>query len=235
MFTNCITKFAFATKTGQSPSNPHKTNQDAWITVPHFCGLKYCHFFAVADGHGQWGREVSSQLKVRLQQYIEADLRYIFTKYHDELQQQQKNTELNTDECCIAFNNAFLNCNEELFNSQLDIRFSGSTCVSIMTLGQKLFCVNVGDSRAIVCKIVDDKLKTQAVSRDQKPCQADEAARIIQCGGRVDSFRDQNRQPIGPLRVWLKNEDIPGLAMTRSFGDEVASRVGVTCEPGKLI
>jgi hypothetical protein len=52
MYTNCITKFAFATKTGQSPSNPHKTNQDAWITVPHFCGLKYCHFFAVADGHG---------------------------------------------------------------------------------------------------------------------------------------------------------------------------------------
>jgi hypothetical protein len=33
--------------------------------------------------------------------------------------------------------------------------------------------------------------------------------------------------------VWLKNEDIPGLAMTRSFGDEVASRVGVTAEPGK--
>jgi hypothetical protein len=32
----------------------------------------------------------------------------------------------------------------------------------------------------------------------------------------------------------LKNEDIPGLAMTRSFGDEVASRVGVTAEPGKL-
>jgi hypothetical protein len=32
----------------------------------------------------------------------------------------------------------------------------------------------------------------------------------------------------------LKNEDIPGLAMTRSFGDEVASRVGVTAEPGKF-
>ena len=52
-------------------------------------------------------------------------------------------------------------------------------------------------------------------------------------GGRVDSFRDQDNNPIGPLRVWLKNEDIPGLAMTRSFGDEVASRVGVICEPGK--
>ena len=56
-----------------------------------------------------------------------------------------------------------------------------------------------------------------------------------QCGGRVDSFRDHNNNAIGPLRVWLKNEDIPGLAMTRSFGDEVAARVGVICEPGKFL
>lgn len=37
------------------------------------------------------------------------------------------------------------------------------------------------------------------------------------------------------MRVWLKTDDIPGLAMTRSFGDEVAARVGVTCEPGKFL
>lgn len=116
----------------------------------------------------------------------------------------------------------------------MDIRFSGSTCVSIMTLGQKLFCVNVGDSRGIVVKYAaDNKIVAQAISRDQKPCQNDEATRIINCNGRIDSFRDPDKNPIGPLRVWLKNEDIPGLAMTRSFGDEVASRVGVIAEPGK--
>lgn len=52
MYTNCVTKFAFATKTGLAPSNPNKVNQDIWITVPHFYGLKYCHFFSVCDGHG---------------------------------------------------------------------------------------------------------------------------------------------------------------------------------------
>lgn len=36
---------------------------------------------------------------------------------------------------------------------------------------------------------------------------------------------------LGPLRVWLKNEDIPGLAMTRSYGDTVAAKVGVTAIP----
>lgn len=59
---------------------------------------------------------------------------------------------LNTDEICIAFNNAFLNCNDELFSGIMDIKFSGSTCVTVMTLGQKLFCSNVGDSRGIVVK-----------------------------------------------------------------------------------
>jgi len=66
---------------------------------------------------------------------------------------------LNTDEFCIAFNNAFQNCNEELIKGGLDVRFSGSTCISVMTIGQKLFCINIGDSRAIVCNINGNNLK----------------------------------------------------------------------------
>ena len=33
------------------------------------------------------------------------------------------------------------------------------------------------------------------------------------------------------MRVWLKYEDTPGLAMTRSFGDAVATKVGVHATP----
>jgi serine/threonine protein phosphatase PrpC len=91
-------------------------------------------------------------------------------KYTEDLQKHQKNELLNTDEVCIAFNNAFLNCNDELFAGPLDIRFSGSTCVSVLTLGQKLFCANVGDSRGIIVKKkqgdVASKIITQAISRD---------------------------------------------------------------------
>jgi serine/threonine protein phosphatase PrpC len=36
---------------------------------------------------------------------------------------------------------------------------------------------------------------------------------------------------MGPPRVWLRDQDIPGLAMTRSFGDQVASTVGITALP----
>lgn len=36
---------------------------------------------------------------------------------------------------------------------------------------------------------------------------------------------------MGPQRVWLMHEDVPGLAMSRSLGDYVAQSVGVTPEP----
>lgn len=35
----------------------------------------------------------------------------------------------------------------------------------------------------------------------------------------------------GPLRVWFRNEDRPGLAMTRSIGDYMASSIGVISKP----
>lgn len=41
-------------------------------------------------------------------------------------------------------------------------------------------------------------------------------------------------QWLGPDRVWMRNEDTPGLAMSRSLGDGLAHSLGVSSEPGKL-
>lgn len=59
----------------------------------------------------------------------------------------------------------------------------------------------------------------------------DEKERILSCNGRIDTFREPNGDPIGPARVWLKHENVPGLAMSRSIGDLVAASVGVSAEP----
>lgn len=74
-----------------------------------------------------------------------------------------------------------------------------------------------------------------ALSRDHKPDAKDEHDRIIQSNGRVDPFREPTGEPIGPARVWLRTENVPGLAMSRSIGDLVASSVGVSCEPGNSL
>lgn len=63
---NCIRKFAFATRVGFHPNNPNKVNQDAYILQPNIQGLPQVHLFGVCDGHGQFGRNVSSFVKVAL-------------------------------------------------------------------------------------------------------------------------------------------------------------------------
>lgn len=48
--------------------------------------------------------------------------------------------------------------------------------------------------------------------------------------GRIASFMCGD-EPLGPPRVWLREVNIPGLCMTRSFGDYVAASVGVIDQP----
>lgn len=60
---NIVTKFAFATRVGFIPNNPYKENQDNFILNPNLLKLPACHHFAVADGHGQNGKQVSTYIK----------------------------------------------------------------------------------------------------------------------------------------------------------------------------
>jgi len=69
---------------------------------------------------------------------------------------------------------------------------------------------------------------------DHKPNNPGEQKRIEKSGGRCEPYWDEDGKPLGPYRVWLKNENIPGLAMSRSLGDLVAASVGVSPEPEVL-
>jgi len=60
------------------------------------------------------------------------------------------------------------------------------------------------------------------ITRDHKPEDPLEAKVILDHDGRIDSYRDQRGLQVGPMRVWLKTENSPGLAMSRSFGDSTA-------------
>lgn len=92
---------------------------------------------------------------------------------------------------------AFTITQQEVCQMMLDTRYSGSTCVSVMTLGRKIYMANVGDSRGIVIRQgsnvnADPKENCEctALTRDHKPDDASEAKRILDNNGRIDSFRD---------------------------------------------
>ena len=89
-------------------------------------------------------------------------------------------------------------------DSKINLRFSGSTCVSVLIVGTKVFCANVGDSRAVLVRTVgqSESLVAIPLNRDHKGDEPDEEARILRNGGRVQPYRDMHGNPLGPLRVW---------------------------------
>lgn len=74
-------------------------------------------------------------------------------------------------------------------------------------------------------------MRAVPLTRDHKPGNQEERARIAACGGRVERLVDQRGLPVGPDRVWLSGSWVPGLAMSRALGDAVAHSVGVSSEP----
>lgn len=132
----------------------------------------------------------------------------------------------NVKEC---LHNTYKQLFEELIKSEIDITFSGSTAITCYMAESKVYVANSGDSRAIIgTKLPAGSWMVKELSRDHKPELKEEYQRIKSKGGRVASCLDMDGLPAGPKRVWLKNEPLPGLAMSRSIGDLVAASVGVT-------
>jgi serine/threonine protein phosphatase PrpC len=66
----------------------------------------------------------------------------------------------------------------------------------------------------------------QDITRDHKCELPDEKKRIESSGGIV-----KKRQGDVPYRVFMKGSNLPGLAMSRSLGDLIAQKVGVSHVP----
>lgn len=208
----CSSSFS---KVGYVPFNSSKVNQDRFSENVKFAGDDAKCFYGVFDGHGQYGHHVS--------QYLIDNLPKMIADGKQELAKKPK----------ALLTKTFIQCNDNLNKSGIDTTCSGTTAICCYINGARILTCNSGDSRAVIASLSSDgkQLVGEGLSRDQKPELASERKRIVQSGGRVQACRDVGGAPIGPLRVWLKHQDIPGLAMTRSFGDRLAASVGVTCKP----
>ena len=161
------------------------------------------YIFGVFDGHGFEGHLVSQSIK----NYLNNN--------------SNTSTFSNDENIYSLFKNLSTSINSSLSFNGME---SGSTVVMTFVSNDKIICANCGDSRAIL--ISEDENKIIALSRDHKPELPDEKKRILESGGRVDKIYG-----MGPFRVWFKDADYPGLAMSRSIGDGYAHKVGVSDIP----
>ena len=81
------------------------------------------------------------------------------------------------------------------------------------------------------CSNPENEIWPLQITKDQKPNDQEEKKSILKAGGRVQRIVDEFGKVVGPYRVWDKNGNFPGLAMSRSLGDLVAKRLGVVNVP----
>mmetsp|Transcript_12730 Transcript_12730/g.20716 ORF Transcript_12730/g.20716 Transcript_12730/m.20716 type:complete len:381 (-) Transcript_12730:43-1185(-) len=225
-----VTSYAGQSMAGSDESCAMKTNQDSLVMLED--SRTRTLVLACLDGHGTHGHVISQFFKYGLETRLfsqplwESEPREAISKLLRDLE----------EEICQF--------------SRVETQFSGTTLVMVVVRGDSLLVVNVGDSRAILGS-TDRKGSNEAESSlvvgeldrpnhvahlvpiplttDHKPEVPRELSRILKAGGRVFALSQEG--PDSSKRVWLNDEDLPGLAMSRSLGDEVAQSIGVISTP----
>ena len=199
-----------------------KVNQDSFLVLQNEYNLKDFNVFSVMDGHGVNGHLVSRFTTKYFTNFFKKNKKMnASNSSEDQLFYRLKKNEYD------VLKRVFRHAERDLEKGgDIDANFSGTTCVMVFQVGDRIICANVGDSRAIIVK--GDK--AIPLSIDQKPDDPEESKRIKENGGEISQYEEDGEKS-GPFRVWKKGEAYPGIAMSRSIGDFIASKLGVIPEP----
>ncbi|BAF28971.2 probable protein phosphatase 2C 73 [Oryza sativa Japonica Group] len=217
-------------------------NQDAMTTCQDFAGHKGQIFCGVFDGHGPLGREVARHVRDVLPMKLSSSLALKTeqdpsSNTDKEALEKSDCTSLsdtsNEKQLLSTWKNIFVKTFEDVDddlrqNSGIDCICSGTTAVTVVRQGDHLIIANLGDSRAVLCtRDSKDRPIPVQLTTDLKPNLPSEAERILNCKGRVFAMDDEP----DVSRMWLPDQDAPGLAMARAFGDFCLKSHGLICTP----
>lgn len=161
--------------------------EDIGVMIPNLTTDYKVSLFGIFDGHG--GNDVVKYIKDRVPDLIRQNL---------------------IDMCPIelTLKNAFSKADEEL--KFYDSDNIGTTATIVLIKDNKIYCANVGDSKAFV---LFDKTYKQ-ITKDHKCNDEEEANRIKENGGKI-----------------IKNRVMGQLILTRTLGDLYVKKFGVINTP----
>ena len=201
-----ILKIDSCTIPGYSSTGIKQKNLDSFFLKKNFLEKDENFLIGICDGHGMYGDLISKYISQNLSLFLEDD------------------SEENIIKTFIDLNNSLIDKNE----TKIDCSLSGCTCTTLIISLEKIICANIGHTRAILARYENGCYNSINLNRDHKPTESDEIKRIISEGGIIKQFYDKTKKEyIGPERIWLKNSDIPGLNVSRTFGDNLAHTIGV--------
>jgi len=195
----------YTCRKGLKPESP---NQDSWFVLK----TEQKAIYAVFDGHGKKGHDVSNFAKENL----------------PKLMLQHSNFNSKADEPVrVMMREVFARTQSLIVASDrmktLSAQMSGTTATVVLhdTEAKRLHVAHVADSTAVL-----GGKTARAITLDHKPDLKAERARIEKNGGRVvfDGYANH--------RVYARNARFPGLNMSRCLGDLMGhEHCGLSCEP----
>lgn len=219
--------YAIRTRRGYDPENCFKKNQDSYFAASKTFHDRPVHVFGVCDGHGKQGERIAEFLSTSFLPNLFGILR----ENEDGERLPTRPVSAIAQGIEGLMYRALRETVEQLGKSDLDYLYSGSTFNAALIWNETVYCCNVGDSRLIMLK--GDTV--MQLSEDHKPDNATERARIESQNGIVGRSLDPAGNHFGPLRVWAKGEDLPGLSLSRTVGDQAFQNIGITWKPSFVI
>ncbi|VVB12818.1 unnamed protein product [Arabis nemorensis] len=210
-------------------------NQDAMTVWENFGGEEDMIFCGVFDGHGPMGHKISRHVCENLPSRVHSKIRSSKSGSNENVENnnssesQEESQEVLFRECEDVLVTFFKQIDSELgLDSPYDSFCSGTTAVTVLKQGDCLVIANLGDSRAVLgTRGSKNNFNAVQLTVDLKPCVQREAERIMSCNGRVFAMEEEP----DVYRVWMPDDDCPGLAMSRAFGDFCLKDYGLLCVP----
>ncbi|RYF07321.1 MAG: protein serine/threonine phosphatase 2C family protein, partial [Deltaproteobacteria bacterium] len=182
-----------------------KVNQDSFFVDENQM------MFAVFDGHGRTGHHCS---------------KYVCQHLPDAIKQP-------TPE---GLSEALVGVGDDMTRDPtIDSQFSGTTVLVVHVTTDTVTSAWLGDSRAVMGRYNNKHLSLVELSRDHKPEDPVERRRITKLGGCVRQLKDENGVKCGPYRVFKPSSTVPGVNFSRSLGDQVIHKYGVSSQVQLLV
>ena len=168
-------------------------------------------FFAIYNGHGCRGLHVAEIFKKYMRIKLIED-RNIISKFKE------------IKEVKIYFTEFFNSFQNEFPKDNIEYHYSGICVIIALIINNKMFVINLGDSRCILGQKREKEKKYKSITIEHLITREDEKKRILENGGEM---KENN----GMLMIYTKNDKCLGIDISRSLGDIFGHEIGVSCEP----
>ena len=209
---NSVVRAGFKSRLGTIRGKPKLQNQDSLAIKPNLQNIRGQYLFGVCDGHGAQGHLISEYVKEQIVKSVE-----FLLPAEPKIEQIPK-----------SLSSAYDQISNSLSNASIDIIFSVCTTLTIIISGNNCICANLGDCKAVLGR-EGEIWQALPLSSEHNLQNKKERERMIANNARIGI--EENEEGGGTEKIYMGDQKVPGLDITRSIGDKIGKFIGMISIP----